>query len=363
MSNQKLNKRDVSHLVINEDCHNIWRYVEYYENPPAVQYRLTLEEGGTKCLHMPLIAKELGLTALFFKREDLNPNGSHKDRSLAFQVSQYWGQQAERLLISSSGNAGISAAAYAALIGMKMFVFVSPHTPFQKIQQIRQFGGQVIVSERAISFAKHISRQLDIPNLRPSTNPYSSQGFQSIGFELFEQLKTIDAIFTFVSSASSLVGMGLAFHALKQHGLITKLPQLHAVQTGLANHIASHFVESSRILSQTRSVVGDLGAKKTALADQAIGLIRESGGSGWLVGDEDILVAAQSLRSHGLSTSMEGCAVFAALRQAVMRHGDLGHVVCVLTGHYSQWQDLPKSPTPLPILNSFSEIAAVIDNQ
>ncbi len=346
-----------------KNYHNIWRYVNFYDSPPAADYRLTLEEGGTKCLAMPLIAEKLGLTALFFKREDLNPTGSHKDRSLAFQISKYSEQRVDKLLISSSGNAGISASAYTTLTNINMFVFVSPKTPQTKVQQIQHFGGKVIVTNRAITFAKLASQKLGIPNLRPSTNPFSIEGFQSIGFELFEQLSTIDAIFTFVSSASSLIGIGRAFRQLKEkYGLIKKVPQLHAVQSGLVTSVASHFAKPDDKLKRKRSLVGDLGTKKSALTDEAISYIQASGGSGWIVSDEEITEAAKMLWANGISTSSEGCATFAGIQQATEKLGDLGRVVHILTGHGSQWENFPEqSTTELPVLNSFSEIAKIIN--
>ncbi|RMH70163.1 MAG: PLP-dependent lyase/thiolase [Gemmatimonadetes bacterium] len=343
-------------------CHTVWRYAPLYRKPPASNYHLTLAEGNTPCLEMPLLADRLGLTALFFKREDLNPTGSHKDRSLAFQVSTYWEQGCSRLLISSSGNAGVSASAYAALAGISMYVFVSPQTPRHKLERIHRYGGHIIASSRAISFAKHISRQLEIPNLRPSTNPRSIEGFQSIGWELFEQLGTVDSIFTYVSSASSLIGIGRAFQRLKdEFHLLESVPQLHAVQSGLGTSIAAHFVPQKQDLPMQRSVVGDLGAKKTALADEAIRLITATGGSGWIVSDADILAARHVLgRQYGIETSSEGCAAFAALQHASQTR-QLGRVVVLLTGHGSQWEMTSPELDQLPVLNTFSEIATYIE--
>ena len=66
---------------IHNNLFNIWRYADYYDNPPSRGNQLTLEEGWTKELSIEALSKQLGIEKLIFKREDLNPNGSHKDRA------------------------------------------------------------------------------------------------------------------------------------------------------------------------------------------------------------------------------------------------------------------------------------------
>src|SRR3989338_2581237 len=79
--------------------------------------RLSLGEGKT-----PLVC----INGIAFKCEYKNPTGSVKDRGLSFQISKLWEQKGKQAVISSSGNAAISAAAYCRLAGIKLTVFVSP---------------------------------------------------------------------------------------------------------------------------------------------------------------------------------------------------------------------------------------------
>jgi len=75
------------HIKINSDLKNIWRYAKFY--PPVKEENwITLDEGDTPEIYSREIAAKLGFSELIFKREDANPNGSHKDRMLAYQVSR-----------------------------------------------------------------------------------------------------------------------------------------------------------------------------------------------------------------------------------------------------------------------------------
>jgi threonine synthase len=57
----------------------------------------------------PSLAESLELENIYLKREDLNPTGSHKDRGLAFEISSHIQDGKDEFIISSSGNAAISA--------------------------------------------------------------------------------------------------------------------------------------------------------------------------------------------------------------------------------------------------------------
>jgi len=322
---------------IDTDSYNIWRYNEFYSYPIGEDNRLTLQEGWTKEVESHRITSSLNLERLFLKREDLNPTGSHKARSLAYQVSKALEDGEEALVISSSGNAAVSAAAYCRLAGIKLFAFVSPRTNLVKLAQLHRFSAEIIVTERAINFAKYFADKYRLINLRPSTNELAPEGFKSIAFEIFEKIGEIEAIFMFTSSASSLVGIGRAYLTLRDElKLIDKLPELHSVQAGMITSIASKFdklEESDK--GPGRSIIGDLGVKKTRRAKEAIELIKASCGSGWIVSDEMILEASALLSENGIDTSWEGAAALAGVRRACETRS-FKRVVCLLTGHPSQ---------------------------
>lgn len=333
-------------FIIEKDKYNLWRYARLYNPYIELSYQLTLEEGWTKELEIRPLTKALGLNHLWFKREDLNPTGSHKARSLAYQVSKYHQEGKNLLVISSSGNAAISAAAYCRLAGIKLVVFISPLTPRPKIDQLGLLGAMVVSTPKPINMARYAARHFDLVNLRPSVDDASIEGFKSIAFEIYEKGLDPEAIFVFPTSGSSLIGIGRGFIDLKEkYGQIAKLPQIHAVQSGKITSVVKDFSPDNRAQStehrpvkeEEETLAGYLGVKNTPRKEEIVKMIRLTKGKGWWVSSEEILEASSLLNHYGITTSAEGAANFAGVIKAA-RERNVKKVLCLLTGHYSQWE-------------------------
>lgn len=298
--------------------------------------RLTLGEGDTPLEPRPDLAARAGLERLWLKREDLEPSGSHKDRGVAYQLSALRAADPElsRVLISSSGNAAISAARYGRAAGIEVLAFVAPRTAPGKIERLRAAGARVILSSRALSLAAELAAATGLPNLRPSTDPLAIEGFQSLGWELAEAFAPpAPALFTFVSSATSFVGIGRA--RARAEALLGRpwAPALHAVQGTGAHPVAGEYDPRPDLSAEERARrgrVGDLGARKTRRVGEAKRLILASGGAGWVVTDAEADEAAAWLRAEGVTSSLEGAASLAAAARA--GRAGLREAVVVITG-------------------------------
>jgi threonine synthase len=304
----------------------IWRFASRYRPQLAPEAWLCLGEGGTPAIEIPALTARMGLERLVLKREDLNPTGSHKDRGLAFQVAALRAADPELagLIISSSGNAALAAAAYAGLAGLKLFALVSPETPPAKLGRLVHLGARVMLSRQALGIAVDLAKQTGMPNLRPSTDPLAVEGFQSIAWELVDEIEPLPAVFSFASSATSFVAMGRAFASAAWQ------PAMHIVQGAGAQPIAGEFdPERDGISEQGR--LGALGARKTRRLGEAKRIIKSSGGSGWVILDEEAELAAALLAAFGVETSLEGAASLAAAGRAARESG-LRRAVVILTG-------------------------------
>jgi threonine synthase len=266
---------------INKQEKGIWRYVDFYSEFIEKENRLSLDNQnrnltpvitGVKFLLKPL----LNIKHLYFKREDENPTGSFKDRSLAYQVSLAKQNKKRELVISTSGNAGIAAAAYCQKAGIKLYAFISPETEKEKVIEMQKYDPIIIKSKRAIRFANYLSAKYKIENLRPSVNNSSIEGFKSIAFEIFENLGKVDAIFTFVTSGSSFIGIGRAYKYLWETGEIESLPKLYAIQSGNIFSIAQEFggINLERKTSGNGGEAGKLGIKNTSRKKEVIELMK-----------------------------------------------------------------------------------------
>ena len=165
---------------INKQEKGIWRYVDFYDEFIKQKNRLSL---GNKDL-TPIITGAKSLRDIYFKREDKNKCGSLKDRSLAYQISLAYQNNKKELVISTSGNAGIAAAAYCQTAGIKLYVFMSPKTEKVKIKEMQKYDPILIRSFRAIRLANYLAAKYKMENLRPSANNSSIEGFKAIAFEI-----------------------------------------------------------------------------------------------------------------------------------------------------------------------------------
>ena len=309
---------------INKQEKGIWRYAGFYDEFIEPENRLSLGSNRSRIVG----AKHLrNVKSLYFKREDENQAGSLKDRSLAYQVSLAKQNGEKELVISTSGNAGIAASAYCQKAVIKLYVFISPETEKVKIKEMQKYGPVIIKSKRAIRLANYVSAKYKIENLRPSINDSSIEGFKSIAFEIFENLGEVDAIFTFVTSGSSFVGIGRTYKYLLESGEIKKLPKLFAVQSGEIFSIASEFEE----IQKQESKAGKLGAKNTKRKNEIIELIKLSEGKGIYITDEEIQKVTKLLEKNNINTSLEGCASFVGVIKASEKN-KFNKVVCILSG-------------------------------
>lgn len=297
----------------------IWNFTDMFPSVIQPQYQISLSEG-----HTPLEKYQ----NLYLKREDLNPTGSVKDRGLAFQISAAIQAGHTSFVISSSGNAAISAARYCHQAKCSLTVFISPKTDPGKLNELKKYTDKIETHYRPIWAAQQAAKQSGLFNLRSSRDEHGSIGYQTIAFELLQQLKTpIAALFLPVSSGTTLVGVAQGFKLSNQ-----PLPQIHIVQTSAVNSLAQ--VYDQDFTPSSTSLAGGIVARFTPHKAAIHDLIKQTSGHGWIISDEEILAAHQQLSSSGITTGYESAAAVAAYQKALKSDWNFpqGNTVCLMTG-------------------------------
>lgn len=238
---------------------------------------------------------------VYLKREDKNLTGSAKDRALDLQTNQ----KIDRAVISSSGNAAISAQYFCGQKNIALTIFVSPQTNPQKLKLLKTYS----LSRQPISDAFKFAKQNKAYFLRQSTDPIALLGYQTIAIELLEQCPQITSLFVPVGSGTTLLGIS------------QKLPpavKIFAVQPASHCPIASHF--DKNFTPETETVTDALSVKFIPLKSRVINACYSG-----------IVVQNQEIR-HDLDTSPEGNLAYAGYLKAKMSH-DVGKFpVILLTG-------------------------------
>jgi threonine synthase len=273
----------------------IWDY-DLIKKLVDPKYQISLREGDT-----PLETYKLPATTykLLIKREDKNPNGSFKDRSLAFQISKKYEQGHEELIISSSGNAAISAIFYAGVVDIELHVFISPHTSEEKLKVIEKGSKEfknvkIHVSEKAKSDAIKLSRDLNIPNLRGSDDDDAIVGYKTIAYELVRQNPDIDAVFIPTSSGTGTSGIFEGYNDSLKEGQIKQLPAFHIAQTTkihpMAKDYDDDFQESETSLAD--AIVDRVAKRK----NQVKNILDKTNGTGWIISDSELKEAEEIIK-------------------------------------------------------------------
>lgn len=302
-------------LPKDETKKGIWKFSSFL-TPIDERYQLSMGEGETR----EIMAED----SLILKREDENPTGSLKDRGLAYLVSLHYSQGQKNLVLPSSGNAAISAAFFCELAKINLVVFVSPKIDKEKLQKLKEKRVAVVISSKPVSDSAKFAKEKGFVNLRPSMGKFGSEGYQTIAFEILSNQGAVEDVFIPVSSGVALIGIALGF---KKFGI---LPRIHVCQTSFVCPIASFF--DKNFIREKESLAKALVAKYTPLKEKIIKIVKESGGSGWVISNQEIVQAQKYLENRQVVTSEEGAVALAGWQKAKIGGWGVGKSVCLLTG-------------------------------
>ena len=305
--------------------------LEFDGEPP--RYGSLMGEGRT-----PYVARRTRLGTIKFKLEYVNPTGSFKDRGASYSVQLARDLGYGCVVEDSSGNAGISAAAYAAFAGLKAIVVVPASAAPSKKSLIRSLGAEVVEApsrDEAARVAEGLSgRCFYVSHARSAA---FLEGMKSVGAELGED-EDLRAVVVPSASFSLLLGV---WRGLGGRG---RRPALIAVQRVDNPTLAGYGV---RVLAAGRgasaSLADGLVLSSAPRAPEAANAVRESGGGLVLVSDEEIRRSLKELWSMGLVAEPTSAAAYAALQLLADNGYDVDGYTVLLTGSGLKFAaDLPR---------------------
>jgi len=261
----------------------------------------------------------------FFKREDLNPSGSVKDRAVLSQLSWLKKNELNKAAISSSGNSAISALYWGKKMGIEITVFVSPKINKAKLTKLRKLKGKIIITKKPISQCFRLCQAESIYNLKQSQDKKAREGFELLGKEIYAQLGMPQSIFFPVSSGTTLLGVSDFF---KKSG---KIPKLFLVQSAAHCPLASQF--DKNFYPEKSNITDALVAKYIPKKEEILKIIKQSKGTGIVVQTKEILRAHDWLKSKNILTSYEGALALAGFWK-IKNKIDIDKPLCLLTGKY-----------------------------
>jgi threonine synthase len=155
---------------------------------PPLAPGLSMAEGGTALIPAPELAAWAGLNGeLFIKDESRNPTWSHKDRFNLCSISVAVATGAAGVVLSSSGNHGASAAAYAARAGLPCIVLVSRDTP-PAVQSFVQAYGAAVLAVPPAGSQTLIRQIVERLGYHFAHHSWGCEGYKTLAYEVVGQL-------------------------------------------------------------------------------------------------------------------------------------------------------------------------------
>ncbi|MEV7965377.1 threonine synthase [Sphaerisporangium sp. NPDC088356] len=332
--------------VVDTEGRGVWRYASALADVSAPN-RVSLHEGQTPLLEAGRLGAELGVD-LWIKDETRNPTGSFKDRILAVATGAAVDYGAAGLVCASTGNAGASAAAYAARAGIAGVILAPAKAALNKVMAAQVFGATWISVDGdysdAYSLALAAAAELGFMNVTTTfVSPFSVEGSKTVAYELWEEFadRTPDWIVVPIGAGPLLVGIEAGYRQLAQLGIDVRPPRLLAVQpSGCAPIVRAIRTGAEHVSAwgTPETIVGGLADPLNgyeAEGDITMAAVRRSGGSGVAIDDAMTIEYLRRLaREVGVFGEPSGAIAVAGVAQArsegIIAAGE--SVVCCVTG-------------------------------
>jgi threonine synthase len=335
----------VSRSLIESRPLSLWRYRELL---PVEQPRTGFNSGFTPLVRAERLAHELGIAELYVKDDSVNhPTFSYKDRVVSVSATRAVELGFQVFGCASTGNLAGSVAAHAARLGLPCYVFIPNDLEPSKILGAAIYRPHIVAVEGNYDDVNRLCTQIadrygwGFANI--NLRAYYAEGAKTMAFEIAEQLgwRFPDHVVSPVAGGTLLPRIFKGFREFRDVGLVDgKMPKIHAAQpVGSAPIIRA--LDAG--LEYPEPVKPDTIAKSLAIGNPADGfqvvrVVKETGGQGAMVTDEEILDAVQLLaETEGIFTEPAGGTTLAATR-ALIRRGVIkpqeSVVVCVTGNGY-----------------------------
>jgi threonine synthase len=276
-----------------------------------------------------------------------HPTFSYKDRVVSVAATRAVELGFSVFGCASTGNLAGSVAAHAARLGLPCYVFIPNDLEPAKVVGAAIYNPHVIAVEGNYDDVNRLCTQIadrygwGFANI--NLRSYYAEGAKTTGFEIAEQLgwRFPDHIVSPVAGGTLLPRIFKGLREFKEVGLVEgNLPKIHAAQPQGSAPVVRALEAGLEFPEPVKpnTIAKSLAIGNPADGFQVVKVVKETGGSGAMVSDAEILDAIQLLaRTEGIFTEPAGGTTLAATR-ALVKKGVIGPkdsaVVCITGNGY-----------------------------
>lgn len=318
--------RSISREKIASRDRNLWRYRELL--PIDGEPKVGLYSGFTPLVRASRLGAALGIKELYLKDDSVNhPTFSYKDRVVSVAISKAIEFGFDTVSCASTGNLANSVAAHAAKAGLNCYVFIPDGLEQGKIIGSAIYGPKTIAIKGNYDDVNRLCTEIGDKYgwafVNVNLRPYYSEGAKTHAFEVAEQLGWKLPKHIVVASAGGTILPKLAkgFKELVNVGLVEDTGcKIYSAQASGCAPIINALHKDTDLISPVKpnTIASSIAIGNPADGYYVIQAVRESGGWGESVSDEEILDGIKLLaQTEGVFTEPAGGTEVAVTRKLI----------------------------------------------
>ena len=193
------------------------------------------EVGDTTLSRARNIEREVGLRQIYLKFEGGNPTGTQKDRIAFAQAIDAIRRGFDAITVATCGNYGVAVALAASMAGLKCTIYIPEGYHTKRIQEIVNYGAQIIRVPGDYENAVNVSREKaefdEIYDANPggTNTALQLQAYGEIAYEIYDELRDAPPVVAVsVSNGTTLAGIYKGFLSLYRRGKTSRIPHMVA---------------------------------------------------------------------------------------------------------------------------------------
>lgn len=349
---------------------SMWRYRDLL---PVQGEVIDMGVGLTPLIRASNLGRALGLQELYLKNDCVNPTYSFKDRVVSVAITKAKEFGFETVACASTGNLAMSVAAFAAHAGLEAFVFIPADLEQGKLVGAAVYSPRLVAVQGNYDEVNRLCSELAEEEgwafVNINLRPYYAEGSKTLAYEVAEQLgwRAPRHAVVPVASGSLFSKIWKGLKELHQLGLLEDLQtQMHVAQAAGCSPIVAAFESGATTVLpvKPKTIAKSLAIGNPADGRYALKTLRESGGTGMAVSDDEIVEGIRLLaETEGIFAETAGGVVIAALKH-LAHSGVIGSnelTVAYITGSGLKTHEvvngrLTKPWVIRPTLSSFREM-------
>jgi threonine dehydratase len=161
-----------------------------------------------------------GQGELYLKTENLQTTGSFKLRGAYYKISQLTEEEKSRGIIAcSAGNHAQGVALAATRNGIKSTICMPDGAPISKVEATKRLGAEVCLVpgayDDAYEHACKLQKETGATFIHPFNDELVIAGQGTIGLEILDQIKDVDAVLVPVGGGGLISGVAFAIKSLR----------------------------------------------------------------------------------------------------------------------------------------------------